>query len=70
MKLLSDPVSTKRGSSEPYGYHQVVVVFWDGNVKIDLLLVVMGRVELYRGAPCEAQRRELNRPRRKPGMSA
>jgi micrococcal nuclease len=43
----------------PDRYRRILAVIWDEQVNVNLLLVAMGYAEVYRGAPCQAQCREL-----------
>ena len=47
---------------EVYGrdqYNRLLAVLWDEEVNVNLLMVAMGYAEVYRGASCVAQCREL-----------
>ena len=40
-------------------YNRVLGVLWDEQLNVNLLMVAMGYAEIYRGAPCLVQCREL-----------
>ncbi len=43
----------------PDKHGRILAVVWDGLVNVNLLLVVMGYAEVYRGAPCQVYCRAL-----------
>jgi endonuclease YncB( thermonuclease family) len=51
--------SVRVDAYDPDRYQRILAVIWDGQVKVNLLLVAMGYAEVYRGAPCQAHCWEL-----------
>jgi len=43
----------------PDKYKRVLAVVWDEQINVNLLMVAMGYAEVYRGAPCQVDCREL-----------
>jgi len=45
----------------PDRYKRVLAVIWEEQINVNLLMVAMGYAEVYRGAPCQAHCRELEK---------
>ncbi len=49
----------------PDRYKRILAVVWDEQINVNLLMVAMGYAEVYRGAPCQADCRELEQAEEK-----
>ncbi len=59
---LDQLIGGKTIQVDAYGrdqYNRVLAVLWDEQINVNLLMVAMGYAEVYRGAPCVVQCREL-----------